>query len=154
MTTLDDVYRKFGMASEAAQLLETELGNQLLSARAAEAGLFTDPDPDAAVELLRRVNRQTLGALLRQVHDSETALQEGVDLLAQAVTERNRLVHSFYREHNLRRNSSAGCLVMLQDLESIHQILIDAYTLVLRASGVDLDTLVMEPLPDVHLRLE
>ena len=26
MPTLDDVYRKFGEASEAAQLLETELG--------------------------------------------------------------------------------------------------------------------------------
>ena len=31
MPTLDDVYRKFGEASEAAQLLETELGTMLLT---------------------------------------------------------------------------------------------------------------------------
>jgi hypothetical protein len=30
MTSLDDVYRKFGETAEAAQLLETELGNILL----------------------------------------------------------------------------------------------------------------------------
>ena len=30
LRTLDDVYRKFGEASEAAQLLETELGTLLL----------------------------------------------------------------------------------------------------------------------------
>lgn len=36
MPTLDDVYCKFGFASEAAQLLETELGNMLLIAGATE----------------------------------------------------------------------------------------------------------------------
>jgi hypothetical protein len=33
MLTLDDVYSKFGEAAEAAQLLETELGNMLLLVR-------------------------------------------------------------------------------------------------------------------------
>jgi hypothetical protein len=30
MPTLDDIYRKFGEVSEAAQLVETELGTMLL----------------------------------------------------------------------------------------------------------------------------
>lgn len=31
MPGLDDIYRKFGEAAEAAQLLETELGNMLVA---------------------------------------------------------------------------------------------------------------------------
>jgi hypothetical protein len=46
--TLDDVYRKFGETAEAAQLLETQLGNMLLLSHGAEAGLFTEPNPEIA----------------------------------------------------------------------------------------------------------
>jgi hypothetical protein len=63
--TLDDVYRKFGEAKEAAQLLETELGTMLLMNRAADAGLFGAADRTAAADLLNAVNRQTLGQLSR-----------------------------------------------------------------------------------------
>ena len=38
--SLKEVYSKFGEVSEAAQLLETELGNLLLVHKGAEAGLF------------------------------------------------------------------------------------------------------------------
>ena len=39
MPNLDDVYRKFGETSEAAQLLETELGNILLFVQGKKANL-------------------------------------------------------------------------------------------------------------------
>jgi hypothetical protein len=68
MPTLDDVYRKFGMVSEAAQLLETELGTLLFDFGIAEEGLLM-PTPAAnrerAAKLLDGINRQTLGQLIR-----------------------------------------------------------------------------------------
>ena len=44
--TLDDVYRKFGETSEMAQLLETELGNQLFIIEAVDAGLLDKSNPE------------------------------------------------------------------------------------------------------------
>ncbi len=70
MPSLDDVYCKFGFASEAAQLLETELGNVLLKSGAVDAGLIENPDPAKAVELLTYINKQTLGQLLKSLNRS------------------------------------------------------------------------------------
>jgi hypothetical protein len=65
---LDDVYRKFGEVSEAAQLLETELGNLLLWARGTEQGLLTEPNSEIASELFDAINRHTLGQLIKGVN--------------------------------------------------------------------------------------
>ena len=49
MPTLDDVYRKFGEASEAAQLLETELGTLLLVAGIVDGDVSVAPsEPEQA----------------------------------------------------------------------------------------------------------
>jgi hypothetical protein len=45
VSTLDDVFRKFGESAEAAQLLETELGTMLLLIRGTEEKLITEPNP-------------------------------------------------------------------------------------------------------------
>jgi len=66
LPTLDDVYLKFGEASEAAQLLETELGTLLLCERALEEDLLGG-DGLRATEIMRSINRQTLGGLIRDV---------------------------------------------------------------------------------------
>ena len=66
-------------------------------------------------------------------------------LLSDAVASRNRLTHSFYLQHNFRRNSHDGRDVMLCDLEAIHEELLEAYKAVLLLSGVDLEKLVAEP---------
>ena len=139
MPTLDDVYLKFGFASEAAQLLETELGNLLFASGVLEADLINSPDPSKAAHILTFVNRQTLGQLLQSLNRATDALNELEQVLARALSERNRLAHSFYREHNLRRNSEEGRKVMMADLESIHNSLLDAYKAVMRLSGIDLD---------------
>ncbi len=68
MPSLDDVYRKFGFAAEAAQLLETELGNGLFVAGAVDADLIDNPDPIKAREIWEFVNRQTLGQLLKSLN--------------------------------------------------------------------------------------
>lgn len=144
MPTLDDVYRKFGEASEAAQLLETELGNILLMYHCIEAGLVESPDSERATEIYRQVNKHTLGQLIKKLGLNTTSSAQLQELLSQALTVRNRLAHSFYLRHNLRRNSTDGCVIMMKDLESMHDKLLEAYKAVMLLSGVDLDKLVAE----------
>ena len=155
MPTLDDLYRKFGEAFEAAQLLETELGTLLLDHRCIDAGLLEYPDPDRAAAIYKQINEQTLGRLigsLRAVGHSVVDLEQ---LLSDALASRNRLAHSFYLQHNFRRNSDDGRGLMLRDLEAIHEHLLEAYKAVLLLSEVDLENLVAEhgdgALPAGHL---
>ena len=97
------------------------------------------------------VNRQTLGQLLRSLNRSTESLAELNDQLTFALKERNRLSHSFYREHNLRRNSEDGRALMLKDLDFIHTSLLEAYKAVMLLSGVDLDKIKTGELPATHL---
>jgi hypothetical protein len=136
--TLADVYQKFGETAEAAQLLETELGNTLLLNRGFAEGLFEAQNPERASDLLATINRNTLGQLIAGFK-KESRLVDVLDaLLTRARDERNRLFHSFYRQHNFRRNSDEGRAVMLDDLESIYDTLIDAYNALLALSPLDL----------------
>ena len=43
---------------------------------------------------------------------------------------------------------------MMKDLESIHDVILDAYKAVMRLSGVDLNEGSSMPLPTQHVRLE
>jgi len=149
--TIDDVYRKFGEASEAAQLFETELGNVLIKIGAVEENLLDKPNPDRASELIKKINRQTLGQLLKNVNSSTESVGHLETLLSRALAERNRLSHSFYRRHNFRRNSEEGRALMLNDLESIHDTLLEAYKAVMLLSGIDLDGLHINQLPTRHV---
>ena len=151
MPTLDDIYLKFGFASEAAQLLETELGNMLFATGAISANLLDNPDSSKAADILAFVNRQTLGQLLKSLKRSTDTLEDLEAVLTKALKERNRLTHTFYREHNFRRNSEEGRKVMLTDLESIHTAILDAYKAVMLLSGVDLDQVSIEVLPTLHV---
>ena len=151
MPTLDDVYRKFGEASEAAQLLETELGNILIKIGVAEENLFSESNPERTSALFKKINRQTLGQLLKNVNNSTESVSHLEALLSCALAERNRLSHSFYRRHNFRRNSEEGRMLMLKDLESSHDTLLEAYKAVMLLSGIDLDATVMAQLPTKHV---
>ena len=155
MPTLDDVYRKFGEASEAAQLLETELGTLLLAHKCIDAGLFENSDPNRATAIYKQINQQTLGQLIQSLGAVGASIVDLEQLLSDALVSRNRLVHSFYLKHNLRRNSDDGREVMLRDLEAIHENLLKAYKAALLLSGVDLEKIVAEhgdsALPSGHL---
>jgi hypothetical protein len=151
MPALDDVYREFGYAAEAAQLLETELGNMLIKHGVIEEELVNQLDPNRAAELFRQTNKHTLGQLIIKLKTKNQSIANLEDVLAKALDERNRLFHSFYRQHNFRRNSDEGRQRMLDDLESIHKMLLDAYKAVMLLLGVDLDKLSAEELPTKHL---
>jgi hypothetical protein len=152
MPTLDEVYCKFGLTAEAAQLLETELGTLLKAHRLVAAGLFESFDLMRAGTIFQSVNRHTLGQLLKSLNNRTQSLDTLTDLLAAALKARNCLSHSFYREHNLLRNSEEGRAIMLRDLEGIHSALLDAYKAVLLLlQGIDLDQLKDAKPPTVHL---
>lgn len=151
MATLGDVYRKFGEVSEAAQLLETELGNIVLMVGLVESDLLVKPDKKLASAIFQKVNRQTLGQLLNSASSSVESVAQLEELLIRARDERNRLSHSFYRLHNFRRNSEEGRAVMLADLESIHDTLLEAYKTVLLLSGINLDAVTAQNLPTRHV---
>jgi hypothetical protein len=138
--TVDDVYRKFGKASEAAQLLETELGTLLLWDQVIEEDLVGE-DGKRATEIMRGINRQTLGSLIRNAKGKSQQVEEIAALLERALRERNRLSHSFYRRHNFRMNSGDGRTVMMQDLEAIHEVILEAYMALMLLGGIDLDAL-------------
>jgi hypothetical protein len=139
VSSRDEVYRKFGETAEAAQLLETELGTLLLAQEAAREDLFVNENPERAAELLSQINAHTLGKLLKLLKPNITSIDELEALLLKALAERNRLSHSFYRQHNVRINSEEGRALMLQDLESVHVTVWDAYKAVMLVSGIDLD---------------
>ena len=140
MPSLDEVYRKFGEAAEAAQLLETELGTNLVMIRAVEDSLLSQPDQDRAADILRTINRHTLGQILKHLNGRIESLDKLEFILWDALQERNRLFHSFYRQHNFRRNSDEGRALMLDDLERIHQSLLTAFKAVMLLSGIDLES--------------
>jgi len=153
MPTLDDVYLKFGEAAEAAQLIETELGTLLLLANSADAGLLTEPDSTKASDLYDKINRHTFGQLINNLNRTTEPIDAVYFELLTARDERNRLFHSFYRQHNFRRNSDEGRAVMLKDLESIHDKLLSAYKALALLSGIDIDALaeLNLPLPTDHV---
>lgn len=151
MSTLEDVYQKFGFVAEAAQLLETELGNMLFEHRCFAEGLLDGANPARAADILGSVNRHTLGQLLKGLNNRSQSVDSLDSLLKIAHHERNRLFYSFYREHNFRRNTGEGREIMLQDLEEIHCALLDAYKALMTFRGVDLDALIGMRLPTRHL---
>lgn len=154
MSTIDDVYRAFGYAAEAAQLLETELGTLLFRVQGEKLGIFTGEQSEDAREILDKINRSTFGQLLKKVTAETTQIDHLSEQLAAALAERNRLSHSLFRIHNNRRNTDEGCAIMVADLEQIHRTIFNAYKLVLLLAGIDLDALEKQILPTKHLNLD
>ncbi len=129
MASREQVYAKFGITAEAAQLLETELGTLLLAQCGLENRLWDKAKCLEAAFTLQEINESTLGRVLRKIKeksevptDLETALGEGLQI-------RNRLCHSFYRDHGTRMQTDEGRDLMIADLEKMHQKLFHAYQL-------------------------
>lgn len=153
MPTLEDVFCKFGEVAECAQLLETELGTVMLCLKGAEHDLFAGDKGELATEIYKRINKSTLGQLLREITKPAGFSEDLELLLARALADRNYLFHSYYRKHNFRKNSDEGRATMLADLERRHQTIFEAWKMVLRLSGIDLDNLTNVPLPTQHVNI-
>lgn len=129
MTTRDDLYAKFGITAEAAQLFETELGTILLVSRALEEGWHIEPDAEIVRAELVSINSSTLGRVLGRLKavvqfDDETGVE-----LASALKARNRLTHGFFLKHGTAIQSEKGRGQMVEELEEIHTELFNAWQL-------------------------
>ena len=150
MPDINDVYRKFGEVAEAAQLLESRLGDWLLWEIFLRDDLSFDSDQILTPKIFQEVDRLTIGQILKQLKKRSHPLKNFEADLRKALDERNILFHSFYLDHNIRRNSSEGCQIMLEDLEELHEIILDAYIKLLQLSGTDLQYR-SQLLPTEHL---
>lgn len=154
MPSLSDVYAKFGEVAEAAQLLETQIGNALISTAVAEQDLANQKGVARAREVFEKIDRQTLGQLISNFRNKIPVSSEFEATLALALDDRNRLNHSFYRAHNFRRNSEEGRALMLEDLEAMRERILGAYLDLLRLEGVEIESLKGVPLTTEHLPLD
>jgi hypothetical protein len=64
VATRDELYAKFGVTAEAAQLFELELGTLILGLRGLQNGWHVVADGERAREALNDIDRSTLGRLL------------------------------------------------------------------------------------------
>jgi len=127
MATREDVYCKFGLAAEAGQLFEAELGTLLLGARALKDGWHITPDLKAGRKLLDEIDRHTLGRLLGRVK-TMVEFDESMDAgFVSALKSRNRLIHGFFELHNFQIQTDEGRDSMMIDLEALHTELFDAW---------------------------
>lgn len=120
MADRHELYAKYGIAAEAAQLFETELGTLLLCLQALENDWHVLPDGTAAQKVLEKIDRSTLGRLLNDLKKYITIEGDLEAMFASALKARNRLMHGFFERHNFRIQTDDGRKTMIADLESIH----------------------------------
>jgi hypothetical protein len=127
MATRDEIYAKFGITAEAAQLFETELGTLLLWAHGLRNGWHVAHDSGRAQAVLNDIDRSTLGQLLATLKKHVALDDQLEDRFASALKARNRLKHGFFERHNFRIQTDEGRDVMLADLEKLHDELFNAW---------------------------
>src|SRR3954452_5582248 len=127
MAEADEVYRKFGVTAETAQLFETELVTLLLGKMAAESGWHRVQDTEAAGQMLRELEGKTLGKLLRHLKSDVPLNDEFLNSLEKGLRARNSLFHGFFCRHNTGILDDIGRDKMLDELHVIHHDLMDAW---------------------------
>jgi hypothetical protein len=127
MVTRTEVYAKFGLTAEAAQLFETELGTMILAREGEERGWHLSADAEEAAEFYEKLNRKTLGQLLSTLKDYLELDAEVAELFEEGLKARNSLNHGFFERHNFAIFSEEGRAAMMADLETMHVQLSAAY---------------------------
>ena len=127
MAERHELYAKFGIAAEAAQLFETELSTLLLCLRALEHGWNVLPDGESAKAALDEIDRSTLGRHLRSLKGRVELKDDLEARLSSALEARNRLTHGFYERHNFKIQTDTGRAEMIADLDLLHAELFNAW---------------------------
>lgn len=124
-----ELYAKYGIAAEAAQLFETDLGTLLLSVWALENGWHVVPDGAAAREVLNSIDRSTLGRVLNDLKRYIRISTEFEDVFLLGLRARNHLMHGFFERHNFKIQTAEGRKEMIVDLDNLHRELFAAWRL-------------------------
>lgn len=120
MVDRGELYAKYGIAAEAAQLFETEMGTLLLGLQGLENDWQVLPDGAAAREVLDKIDRSTLGRLLNDLKRYITIEGDLEEVFASALNARNQLMHGFFERHNFRIQTEDGRKMMIADLDRLH----------------------------------
>jgi hypothetical protein len=124
-----ELYAKFGITAEAAQLFETDLGTLILALRGIENDWHVVPDGEAARSVLDGIERSTLGKLLKLL-GGYIKLEGGLeDKFSSALVARNRLMHGWFEGHNFKIQTEVGRAEMIDDLDNLHAELFNAWQL-------------------------
>ena len=116
-----ETYAHFGAAVFRAQTLETEIVNAMVIARLPEINLISRQEIDAFM------NRPlTLGQLLKELKKYAPVHDELEQTLQEALEKRNWLVHAYFKERAKEFMSSAGCNLMIIELEGAQRLFWDA----------------------------
>jgi len=128
MPTPDDVYREFGKAAEQAQHFESALGTILLVCKIFEneAKSESNLQENYYQDLLARIDRNTLGALLRKVSERVAVPADYANIFESALRIRNYLIHGFYREYDSSFETTPGRDTMVIRLAESHKQLGEA----------------------------
>ncbi|MEZ8260100.1 hypothetical protein AB6D81_18015 [Vibrio splendidus] len=136
---MNEVYKKFGEASELAQLLEHELGTLLIRILDVTPKFvtpkFVTTQPEMAWMLLDDVYTPALRRFIRQQkgqHQEEQVMQA----LNESFKAQHGLHHGFFRIHHGSSETE-----MLEALETVVMSLWQGYRSVMLLSGVDVDEL-------------
>jgi hypothetical protein len=122
MATPDEVYKEFGRAAEHAQHFESALGSVLLVYKIFENETKSAPIYDGYyLDVLRKIDRNTLGALLRKVSEQITVHTDLMRVFEAALKARNYLTHNFYREQGGSIETEAGRDAMLTCLAELQR---------------------------------
>ena len=127
MTTRDQLYAKFGIAAEAAQLFETELGTIILGSRAIQEGWHIIPEADIARAELDVINASTLGQALGKLKAVVQLDDEIINRFASALKARNDLTHGFFLKHGIDVQTEQGRGKMVVELEELHTEIFNAW---------------------------
>lgn len=127
MADRQELYAKYGIAAEAAQLFETELSTLLLALRGLENDWHLVPDGAAAREVLDSIDRSTLGRVLNDLKRHITIEGNLEEAFSSALKARNRLMHGFFERHNFKIQTEDGRREMIADLDGLHGELFAAW---------------------------
>lgn len=122
-----ELYAKYGITAEAAQLFETELGTLLLSLRGFENGWHLVPDEAAARAVLETIDQSTLGRVLNGLKRHIPIEGDLEESFSSALRARNRLMHGFFERHDFKIQTEDGRREMIEDLDSMHGELFAAW---------------------------
>jgi uncharacterized membrane protein YccC len=104
-----------------------ELGTILLAREGEERGWHLNANPQQAAAFYDKLNRKTLGQILTSLRANLEIADPEAQSFKRALEARNRLNHGFFERHNFAIYSEAGRDAMLDELETMHEQLVEAY---------------------------
>lgn len=114
-----EVFARFGRTAYQAQVFDLGLVNLLCATKIMNAQMSRDQVDAAFAELFRK----TSGVLVNSVSKENQLGSADLDLCRQAVAQRNRLIHHFFREHAEDFVTSDGQQLMIDDMANIGRLL-------------------------------